>query len=103
MLSHPVHFSLLVFAFILSQEAFAQTIKIGIGQQAIAKQEIQRPSRGDTKTLVHKKFGEPLKRIEATGQPPISSWEYEDFKVYFESNQVIHSVLKHRPRQIEEK
>ncbi len=102
MLSHPLHLSLLVFAFILSQKTFAQTIKIGIGQQAIAKQEIQRPSRGDTKTLVHEEFGEPLKRIEATGQPPISSWEYEDFNVYFESNQVIHSVLKHRPKQTKE-
>jgi hypothetical protein len=39
------------------------------------------------------KFGEPLSKKSAVGQPPIIKWKYEKFTVYFESQWVINSVI----------
>jgi hypothetical protein len=35
-----------------------------------------------------------LSKNSSVGEPPISSWEYEPFVVYFEYDRVIHSVAK---------
>ncbi len=76
--------------------ALAETIEIPLGQQGnIIK--VATPSRGMQQDLVIRQFGEPVKKSEAKGNPPIMRWEYNDFTVYFEGNHVIHSVLKHRP------
>jgi len=47
-----------------------------------------------TSTAVETRFGAPLKKTTPVGKPPISSWEYPYYNVYFESDRVIHSVLK---------
>jgi hypothetical protein len=39
-------------------------------------------------------WGEPESRLSPVGDPPIARWEYSDFVVYFEYQNVIHSVLK---------
>jgi hypothetical protein len=50
------------------------------------------PTRGTSKAQVEKQFGEPNQRVAAVGNPPISSWVYPGFTVYFEYDHVIHSV-----------
>lgn len=51
------------------------------------------PSRGMTMTQVASKFGAPVTKVPAVGNPPISRWEYPGFVVYFERDHVIHSVV----------
>ncbi len=52
------------------------------------------PERGSLKSRVLDLYGEPVQRIAEIGQPPISRWVYEEFKVYFEYDRVIHSVSR---------
>ncbi len=75
----------------------AEEIKLPVGQQAAAKQTLERPSRGMSPQQVEARYGAPLTRHGAVGTPPISSWEYADYLVYFEYNHVLHTVLKHQP------
>lgn len=75
----------------------AEVIEIPVGQQAAELSTIKRPQTGTTEQQVLAQFGEPLSKQAARGEPPISSWEYADFVVYFEGDHVIHSVLKHHP------
>jgi hypothetical protein len=53
-----------------------------------------RPARGATMARVESNFGTPLSKQPAVGDPPIASWEYTDFTVYFEYDRVLHSVDK---------
>lgn len=57
-----------------------------------------RPARGSTMARVESGFGTPVSRRGAVGDPPISSWEYQDFTVFFEYDRVLHSVEKPAPR-----
>jgi hypothetical protein len=77
--------------------ANAEQILVPLGQQGDSSMAIERPSSGMTKDQVQKRFGEPNSSKEAVGKPPISSWNYEKFTVYFEYDRVIHSVLAHKP------
>ena len=77
--------------------AFAETVYVPLGQQGGDKQAIARPELGLTKTQVEHQFGQPRDWREAVGEPPISSWIYDNFTVYFEYEYVIHSVLTHSP------
>jgi hypothetical protein len=52
------------------------------------------PQRGSTKADVLAQFGEPATQRNAVGDPPISSWEYAPFVVYFEHDYVLHAVAK---------
>ena len=58
--------------------------------------DIKLPSRGMHKRSVKSEFGEPDYMKPAVGKPPISSWGYENFTIYFESDWVIHSVLNQK-------
>jgi len=80
--------------FIISNVTLAEDIKIPVGSQAAELQQIAKPTTGMTKSQVKSQFGEPQKENPAKGKPPISSWEYAEFEVYFENDHVIHSVLK---------
>ena len=82
---------------ITSNTVSAETVYVPIGQQASHMQEIERPEQGMTKVQVEEKFGQPRDWRRAVGDPPISSWIYNDFTVYFEYEHVIHSVLTHQP------
>jgi hypothetical protein len=46
-----------------------------------------------TMNQVAAKFGAPVSKIPAVGNPPISRWDYPGFVVYFEREHVIHSVV----------
>lgn len=50
------------------------------------------PGRGMLKDQVEERFGAPLDKVPEVGEPPISSWVYNGFTVYFEYDHVIHAV-----------
>jgi hypothetical protein len=50
------------------------------------------PSRGMTMDQVKQHFGQPARRHESVGEPPIIRWQYDGMMVYFERNYVIHAV-----------
>ena len=50
------------------------------------------PKRGINMDSVLAQFGEPDRRIEAIGEPPISEWDYGSFRVFFEHQTVLHSL-----------
>ena len=52
------------------------------------------PRNGLHRKDVLAKYGEPVHRHAAVGNPPISSWEYDGFEVYFEYDIVLHTVIK---------
>ncbi len=77
----------------------AEQIKIPIGQQTTTQSSVNMPAKGMTKARVQALFGEPLTTTPPKGQPPISSWKYNEFVVYFENDHVIHSVVVFKPQQ----
>ena len=50
------------------------------------------PRRGSNMDQVLQNFGEPIRRINPVGEPPITEWDYGDFRVYFEYQIVLHTV-----------
>lgn len=57
-----------------------------------ATSAVNAPLHGTSMENVLAQYGDPLDRLPAVGQPPITRWNYENFTVYFEYNLVIHSV-----------
>ncbi len=51
------------------------------------------PRSGMTMDSVRANFGEPQSIADPVGDPPITRWVYPGFSVFFEYNQVIHSVV----------
>ncbi|MFO1387776.1 hypothetical protein [Cellvibrio sp.] len=86
---------------LLGAAALADDVKIPLGEQA-GSQHIATPTTGLTKAQVKSQYGEPQKENPAKGKPPISSWDYGEFTVYFESDHVIHSVIKPKLHKSEE-
>ena len=76
---------------------FAPTCRADIvaSDQGIAVRDagIAAPARGMTMAQVASKFGDPVTKVPAVGNPPISRWEYSGFVVYFERDHVIHAVV----------
>ncbi len=79
-----------------STTALADQVQIPVGQQGGAQSVDQVPTNGMTQERVEARFGAPQQRRSAVGDPPISSWVYEDYVVYFEHDRVLRTVLKHR-------
>jgi len=57
-----------------------------------AQQPIQMPNRGMKMDQVRARFGEPAAQQGPVGDPPITVWDYGDYKVYFEYDTVLHTV-----------
>ena len=51
------------------------------------------PKNGQSKADIETKFGAPAEKLSAVGDPPISSWKYDKYSVYFEYNLVLFTVL----------
>lgn len=85
-----IYLTILLLGTVFTTNSFADTLLI---DSAYQKPEMQRPKKGISKEAVERKFGAPEKKIRAVGDPPISSWVYPEFTVYFEYNHVLHSVL----------
>lgn len=58
--------------------------------------DVARPAHGMTMDSVLAQYGEPAQRSGPVGDPPISTWDYGSFLVYFEHQHVIHAVVPHR-------
>lgn len=54
------------------------------------------PVRGMSMRQVERKFGTPMEKIPAVGEPPISRWVYSNYTVYFEHQYVIEAVVKRK-------
>ena len=68
-------------------------------QQMEMKRELldmKLPAKGMSKSKVEATFGSPIEIRPAVGEPPISSWAYDSYTVYFEHDWVIHSVLNRK-------
>lgn len=83
--------------FFLSFSCHAETVAIPLGQQGKAW-SIETPTTGMRKDQVEEKFGAPTEKSGPVGTPPIYTWDYAQFTVYFESDHVIHSVVKAPPK-----
>ena len=88
-----VTITVILFSFSVSTRANAEQVKIPLGQQG-KHWQVKRPPTGASKAAVEMEYGAPLSTTDPVGQPPISTWEYEGFNVYFEYDHVIHSVVK---------
>jgi hypothetical protein len=71
--------------------AYAETIVID-DQVMLRESATQRPARGMNMNTVEQRFGTPVSKHAAVGQPPITRWDYQGFSVFFEFDKVIHSV-----------
>ena len=80
---------------LLMSSANAETITIGLGKQGLSS--VKMPERGATRESVENAFGEPNSVTPPIGTPPITTWHYPNFSVYFEENYVIHAVKRHTP------
>ena len=77
---------------IASPLALGEVVTIPVGQQSSAIADA--PHRGESKSTVESRFGAPENQSRPVGSPPISQWHYPGFSVYFEGEQVIHTVAK---------
>ena len=74
----------------------AEEVRVPVKSQAERSAEADLPRTGMNQSSVRNGWGSPLETTGPVGDPPISQWHYEDFVVYFESDRVIHAVLKPR-------
>jgi hypothetical protein len=72
--------------------AMADTLVID-DQVQVRESSVDKPKRGVTMSNVEAKFGAPVTKHEAVGQPPITRWDYANFSVFFERDRVIDSVV----------
>lgn len=77
----------------------ADTLLIDKVDQPPAAEPV-RPARGMTMEVVENRFGAPATAKPAVGDPPITTWEYAEFVVFFEHNRVIHAVEKSKFEKI---
>lgn len=83
----------------LTGQAMAEQLQVPISQQGDASLQI--PTTGQSLSSVLQRYGEPVKRHQAVGKPPITRWEYNDFTVYFEYQTVINSVRHHQKPNVQ--
>ena len=76
----------------------ADILEISVSKQSPELQSVSRPHTGMTKSSVEQIFGSPQATGGPIGEPPISNWSYPQFTVYFESDTVLHSVLRATPK-----
>ena len=84
------YFAIVVTALGLAAGAAADTLDMS---GTPAAQDGSRPTRGMTQASVEAKYGSPVQKKAAVGDPPISRWVYPGFTVYFEYDRVIHAVV----------
>jgi hypothetical protein len=81
-----------IVALALTNAATADVLKLENSNEATVVIMDNRPARGMTQGQVLELYGEPTLRNAPVGQPPISTWNYSNFSVFFEYDHVIHTV-----------
>lgn len=51
------------------------------------------PDRSMSKAAVRRQFGPPERSFAPVGDPPITRWDYPGFRVFFEYDLVLHTVV----------
>ena len=82
--------TLLLLSLLATGPAWAETLSVPAGAPAAAAEG---PKRGNSMSTVQSRYGEPVTRHAAVGQPPITRWDYAQFAVYFENDRVLHAVI----------
>ena len=72
----------------------AQADTLIVDEMAARAGSSQSPGPGQTMAAVEARWGAPMARQAAVGDPPITRWEFSDFVVFFEYQHVIHAVRK---------
>ncbi len=62
--------------------------------ETIRIKQLDFPRRGMSMDKVKNEYGQPAARSNSVGQPPITSWTYNDRVVYFEHSTVLHVVAR---------
>ena len=77
----------------LSANLAAESVDMPTSSAETSEMSVQLPGRAMSMEAVENRFGKPLEKDPAVGEPPITRWVYQDFTVYFESEYVIHAVV----------
>ena len=82
-----------VLAFMLALAFQVATADVLIIDEVRQAERMELPKNGQSKTDIEAKFGTPAQKQSAVGDPPISSWKYDTYSVYFEYDLVLFAVL----------
>ena len=77
---------------ITETEVIGDVIEIQSGETLPVKL-LDFPRRGMTMDKVRNELGEPTNMSDTVGEPPITTWTYNDRVVYFEYTSVVHVVV----------
>ena len=83
----------IVLAFMLIMAFQAVSADVLIIDEVRQADRMELPKNGQNKATVEAKFGSPLEKRAAVGDPPISSCKYDTYSVYFEYDLVLFTVL----------
>ena len=83
---------MLVFSASLAQLGIAQADVLLI-EEVRQSDQMNLPINGMHQSDVQAEFGDPLKKLGAVGDPPITQWKYGKWSVYFEYELVLFTVL----------
>lgn len=86
--------ALLAASVLLAITAAADTLDMRGTENAARFEAPGKPTRGMTQARVESEYGRPNSRKAPVGDPPISSWDYDGFVVFFEYDKVIHAVSR---------
>ncbi len=83
----------IVLAFMLVLAFQAVSADVLIIDEVRQADSMHLPKNGQSKADIETKFGAPVEKQSAVGDPPISSWKYDKYSVYFEYDLVLFTVL----------
>ena len=83
----------IVLAFMLALTFQAVSADVLIIDEVRQSGRMELPINGQSKATVETNFGAPVQKQTAVGDPPISSWKYDTYSVYFEYDLVLFTVL----------
>ena len=83
----------IVLAFMLALTVQAVSADVLLIDEVRQSERMNLPTNGQSKADIEAAFGTPASRGSAVGDPPISSWKYDTYSVYFEYDLVLFTVL----------
>ncbi len=92
-IADTVKYSVFLVSLSLSTLGLASTTaNLAVSQPTPPTEAMTLPSSGTNMQQVASVFGQPAEKLPSIGKPPITTWRYADFNVYFENQRVLHSV-----------
>lgn len=83
----------IVLTFMLTLAFQAVSADVLLIEEVRQSGRMQLPTNGQSKADVEANFGAPVSKGSSVGDPPISSWKYDTYSVYFEQDLVLFTVL----------